>query len=146
MESEEHERESWEYAKHAWWEFLLHNEKTISDRTNFFLLAESFFVAAVVALVASDKIEFYAFPYFLLNLIAFGALSISVSWYFLGQQIYRRQGVVRDVKVRAFFQEFTDELDRYKSPISSNRLLTMGLPGIFIFGWLLALAAIHCVL
>ena len=121
-------KKDWKDEDKALWSFLLHAESVITDRTNFFLVAESMFVTALAVSRNSGDMP-------LVNLIIIGGLCITSIWLLLGFKIYvRLNGIVWEVK--QFYPGYGKLLEKYNFPISSNKSIAIIIPAIFIVGWL----------
>lgn len=126
-------KDNWDSEQQALWNFLLHAENVLTSRTNFFLVAESMFIAALSAGISS-----YRTYYLLSSLITIGGLIISIIWLLLGLKIYIRiNGIVFEVK--KFFPLYGEILTKYNFPVSSTMIIAFAIPTVFIIGWLIIL-------
>lgn len=112
----------------AWWDLLLHTEKILTDRTNFFLLAQSIFAASFFVL-AGQSMEKSVYSL----VLSWGGLIISVIWLWLGDKLFRRQGKFRR-KVEGFFR-----FPENNQGFSANQVIAYFIPTIFVAGWALVL-------
>ena len=129
----------WGSEQQAWWEFLLHNEDTITNRTNFFLVAQSLFAVAAITLLNDDLV--FELRSSSLWLVSWGGLLVSIVWMLLGVKMYIRQGAVKKT-VDKFFIAYKELLEDHDFPIGSNWVITMLIPVAFSIGWVLFLCNI----
>jgi hypothetical protein len=103
------------------WVLLLHLEKILNDRTNFFVVAESVFISTYMTTKSS----------FLL----FGGISLSFLWLNLQHQTFKNSGLLLE-QIKEFFPEFEKWKNKQAHPFRSNGIITYGIPGIFLAIWL----------
>lgn len=123
----------WTDEQKAWWDFLLHAEKILTDRTNFFLLAQSIFVSAFVILIGGHFDTRLPF----VSVLVWGGMSISFIWLLLGIKIFVRQGGIAK-KVKGFFPDYEAVTKKYDIPyvaFISNLFISFFIPVIFLIIW-----------
>ena len=120
----------------ALWEFRLHAENILTNRTNFFLIAQSFFAMAAATLVNTASTA--SLSHLLLLFISAGGFVVSSIWFVLGFKIYSRLGRI-DNEVKKFFGKFRKMMEETETCYSSNWFIAIAIPGLFVIGWLLFL-------
>lgn len=113
------------------WQLLLHLEKIINTRTNYFLIAESIFMAAYVSVNRS----------FGELIFVIGAVILSVIWLFLQHQTFRNIGKLL-TQIDGWFPEYDKWKGEREHPIRSNEVIVYALPGLFFLLWLIVGASL----
>jgi hypothetical protein len=114
-------------------EIRLHAENVLTSRTNFFLVAQSFFAVAAATLVSGMQ---NSLSRTLLIFIVFGGLVVSCVWFLLGFKIFFRLGAFDDT-LKALFPKYKKIIEEEKFCISSNIFIAFVIPGLFALGWIL---------
>ena len=113
------------------WGHRLHEDLMLSDRGNFFLLAESLFVVAYAELLASDD--------FAAAVVAGAAILLTAAWLMVS---YRHRQIVRHVQARALesLPEFRDTYATWPTgPLASTRLFATWVPALLGATWIFLL-------
>lgn len=114
-------------------ELIQHNEKTLTSRSNFFLVAESIFILAHTTLI--NKEEDFSFIIFILAILGF---CISFLWFYWGFCFYGNTKILieeikenNDIKNTNIYFQW-----RKKCQSGANFIFSKILPSFFIIFWL----------
>lgn len=108
------------------WELLLHLETIINSRTNYFLIAESIFMAAYVAVNHSVGELIFVI----------GGVILSTIWFFLQSQTFGNIGKLL-LQINGWFPEYDKWKGAREHAIRSNEVIAYALPGLFFLLWLI---------
>lgn len=127
----------WSDEQKAFWEFRLHAENVLTNRTNYFLIAQSFFAMAAATLINTKSEVFSSHTAF--TLIIWGGLFVSILWLSMFFKIYCRLGTL-DKNVEVYFSEYKKVMEgNYFPYISSNVIVGFIIPLVFVIGWAISL-------
>lgn len=121
-------------AQHArLWDLLLHEEKTLSTRSDFFLVAEGLVVLAWGLVVSLASAHAYLF--------ATAGLALSLVWllsqYKALSDLSKLSARLKDVEFTKHYFAWRQECRRY---LLSHEMLLVVIPALCFVGWFIALA------
>ena len=110
------------------WDLLLHLEEIITNRTNFFLVAESIFILAYPDLQSPQRAMHFLF--------ISGGILLSLIWLLLQSKTYGNMGDLTE-QIKGKFPEYDIWANKRKGKmIKSNQIITYWLPIFFILFWI----------
>jgi hypothetical protein len=113
------------------WQHRLHEDLMLSDRGNFFLVAESLFVVAYAELLATED--------FAAAVVAGAAILLTAAWLMVS---HRHRQIIRHVQARAIasLPEFRDTYATWPTgPLASTRLFATWVPLLLGLTWIFLL-------
>lgn len=121
-------------AEHArLWDLLIHQERDLTSRTNFFVIAESLFVLTYGIVVSFAPVRAYLF--------AICGIAVSLLWMILQYKalndLSKLSARLKRVEISKHYHAWREECRHF---FLSNEVMLIVMPVLSLVGWFIALA------